>query len=461
MNASSYPVQLTLLKDAWVLVTGGGPIAARKVEELLEVGAKVRVVALELGEAMLPLVERLHAVDFRAAEPRDVVGKVLVIAATDDRAANRRIAEAATARGILVNAVDDPEVSTFSSPAVIRRGAVSLAIATGGGAPLLSAQLRRLFEAAIPEGLGAVSELLVAARLRGLRGLHLRSKLLQALGDGLLGQLVDRGEKEEAGRRLEALVQRPEERFEPGTVAIVGAGPGARALLTLRALDRLQRAEVVVHDALVDPEVLGEISPGARRVLVGGRAGNSLADPEAVRALLVSEAARGRRVVRLHAGDSGVFGRSAEELEALAQAGLEVEIVPGVSAVLAAPAAAGFPLTARGSATSFRVTTAHTREGYVTSLNTPPEEETLVILMGLFRAREILAELIESGRDPDTPAAAIDNAGRSGERVVRGTLAELADRIEGAALRGPATLVVGAVASRGRGAPQASREDAA
>jgi siroheme synthase len=176
---------------------------------------------------------------------------------------------------------------------------------------------------------------------------------------------------------------------------------------------------------------------------------------------LVSEAQRGRRVVRLHAGDSGVFGRSAEELEALAEAGIEAEIVPGVSAVLAAAAAAGFPLTARGTATSFRVTTAHTREGYVTALETAPAQETLVILMGLARAREILAGLIEAGRDPATPAVAIDSAGRAGERVVRGTLAELADRIEAAGLRGPATLVVGAVASRGRGAPQASQEDAA
>ena len=460
MSIPSYPVQLSL-EGAWVLVTGGGAIAARKVEELLEAGAKVRVVTVEVGEALLPLVERLHAIDFRPAEARDVLGKALVIAATDDRRANRRIAEAARARGILVVAVDDPEVSSFYSPAVVRRGPLCLAIGTNGAAPLLSAQLRRLFEAAIPEGLSSVADLLAEARGRGLRGLHLRSRLLQALGDGLLGRLVDRGEMEEAGRRLEALVQRAEERFDPGTVAIVGAGPGARAHLTLRALDRLHRADVVVHDALVEPEILAEVWPGTRRVQVGGRVGESAVDPAAVRALLVSEARRGLRVVRLHAGDSGVFGRSAEELDLLAAARVPVEIVPGVSSVLAAPAAAGFPLTARGEATSFRVTTAHTREGYVTALETPPERETLVILMGLFRAREILAGLIRAGRDPATPAAAIDSAGRADERIVRGTLADLADRIEAAALKGPATLVVGAVAGRGAAALRAPQEDAA
>lgn len=457
----NYPIQLTGLEGAPVLVAGGGEIALRKVEELLETGACVEVVTLWVSEAFSAVVPRLAKLTLRAVEEADVDGKRLVIAATDDRAVNRRIALAATRKGILVNAVDDPEVCTFYASATVRRGPATIAIGTDGKAPLLAAQLRRLVEALLPESVGSVGELLAGARKRGLRGLAKRSTMLRAMADAKLGRLVERGETEAAQERLAELARRTEEPFAGGTVAIVGAGPGGRAHLTLRALDRIQRADVIVHDALVLPEVLSEAMPGTRLIDMGRRCDRGGPDQSLTNALIIKEARAGLRVVRLHAGDPGVFGRAGEEIDELDAAGVKWELVPAVSSALAAPALAGVPLTRRGEARGFRVRTGHVKSGYLADVEPSKEEDTLVIMMGLGHARDILAGLVEQGMSPDTPAAAIGAASWPEEQVVTGTLGTLAERIAAVALEGPATLVVGEVAKRARAKGLAAKEEVA
>ena len=248
-------------------------------------------------------------------------------------------------------------------------------------------------------------------------------------------------------------------------MSIVGAGPGSRQLLTLRALDRIQRADVILHDALVDDEVLDLALPGTALVDVGrrsravsptspqSRAGAAALTTGAAPAStsrtdrMIGEARAGKRVVRLHGGDSFVFGRGGEEVEALEAAGIPWEVVPGVSSVLAAPAAAGVPLTQRGLARGFTVRTGHAVSGR-TRGELPSDEETVVVLMGLQSASEVLHGLAVEGRSPRTPAIAVSRASREGERVVVGTLATLAERIRAADLESPATLIVGEVARR-------------
>ncbi|MEX2048536.1 MAG: uroporphyrinogen-III C-methyltransferase, partial [Gemmatimonadota bacterium] len=272
-------------------------------------------------------------------------------------------------------------------------------------------------------------------------------RLLKALSDPTITRLVDRGDTEAAEARLEALFHEEEEAFEPGTVAIVGAGPGSRQLLTLRALDRIQRADVILHDALVQPEVLALALPGTELVDVGRRAHEARPSEELRIPLMIEAARAGKRVLRLHAGDPMVFARGGEEVDALAEAEIPWEVVPGVSAVTAAPAAAGTPLTQRGLAKGFTVRTGHDAAG-PTHGELAPADETVVVLMGLGAAEEVLAGLAAEGRPLDTPAVAISNASRKDERVVAGTLATLAKRIREAGLASPATLVVGDVARR-------------
>ena len=446
-----YPIQLVGLEGQRVLLAGGGGVAAEKIVPLIHAGARIHLVSPGVSPEMQAWLPEVWRFDRRPVRDDDVSGAKVVVAATDDPGVNRRLAEAARARGILVNAADDPAFCDFYSPAIVRRGPVVMTISTDGGSPLLAGQLRRLLEAAIPRSLTSVADLLIRLRSRGLKGLSQRGRLLRALFDPTITKLVDRGDTETAARRLEAMYREEEEPFDPGTVAIVGAGPGSRQLLTLRALDRIQRADVILHDALVEDEVLELALPGTRVVDVGHRsrgASQRVVSPSDRRIpLMIREARSGRRVVRLHGGDPFVFGRGGEEVEALTAAGISWEVVPGVSAVVAAPAAAGTPLTQRGLAKGFTVRTGHDAGGR-TRGELPPEEETVIVLMGLASAEDVLEGLASEGRAPDTPAVAVSRASRSDERMVVGTLATLAERIRASELRSPATLIVGEVARR-------------
>jgi uroporphyrin-III C-methyltransferase len=247
-----------------------------------------------------------------------------------------------------------------------------------------------------------------------------------------------------------------------GRVVLVGAGPGDPDLITRRGLSWLRRAEVVVYDLLVAPDLLDEAPPTALRIFAGKAAGRHYASQSAINAILIHHASMGRVVVRLKAGDPYVFGRGGEEVEACRRAGIAVEVVPGVSSALAAPAAAGIPLTHRGVAASFVVATGHedptkdpaARGGRVDWAALGAAGDTLVILMGMGALRAIAERLVAGGRDPATPAAVIHRGASRDQRVVCGTLGDIAARA--ATLGAPAVIVVGEVA-RFAEATEASR----
>ncbi len=446
-----YPIQLVGLEGKRVLLAGGGPVAAEKIVPLIHAGAHVHLVTPDVSAEMEEWLPKVWRFDRREVTDDDVPGAKVVVGATDDGDVNARLVAVAREHGILAQAADDKPNCDFYSPAVVRRGPVVMTISTDGGSPMLAGQLRRALEAAVPRSLTDVAELLVQLRERGMKGLANRGRMLRALFDPTITRLVDTGDTDAAADRLMELFDEDEEPFEPGTVAIVGAGPGSRHLLTLRALDRLQRADVILHDALVEEEVLRLALPATEIVDVGrrSRAMEPKAEPaDAERIPLMIEHARaGKRVVRLHGGDPFVFGRGGEEVDALAEAGIVWEVVPGVSSVIASGASAGVPLTQRDVAKGFTVRTGHDTAG-PTRGELPPDEETVVVLMGLGAARDVLAGLVAEGRSPDTPALAVSGASRPGERVVVGTLATLADRIQEAELPAPATLMIGEVARR-------------
>ena len=235
-----------------------------------------------------------------------------------------------------------------------------------------------------------------------------------------------------------------------GFVYIVGAGPGDPKLITVRGLELLRSADVVVHDRLVSPKLLDEASPDARRVFVGKACGVHALPQSEINALLVAEARSGHRVVRLKGGDPFVFGRGGEEALALAEAGVPFEVVPGVSSAVAVPAAAGIPLTHRGVASSFAVITGHRQVGEDARIEwerLARGVDTLVIVMGLANLPAIARELIAHGRDPDTPAALIERGTTEAQRTVTATLATLADAAAAARLEAPVLAVVGHVVS--------------
>jgi uroporphyrin-III C-methyltransferase/precorrin-2 dehydrogenase/sirohydrochlorin ferrochelatase len=232
-----------------------------------------------------------------------------------------------------------------------------------------------------------------------------------------------------------------------GVVSLVGAGPGDPALLTRKAAMRLRAADLVLYDALVDPRVLA-LARRAQRFFVGKRAGRHAMTQEAIHALMIRAARRGRRVVRLKGGDPFVFGRGGEEAIALRTAGIPFDIVPGVTTAIAAPALAGIPVTHRGVASAFFVVSGHDMTSFAANVSgLTPNGATLVVLMGLARSAPIAVDLIRRGWLHSTPAAVIVAASTADQEVWRGTLDDLAgDRLDVSA-DGPGTIVIGDVVS--------------
>lgn len=453
------------LRGRTVLVVGGGTVARRKVEALLEAGARVVVGAPRLEPTLADWAAR-HRIAHRAGEfdPDWLADAWLAIAATDDAAANHAIADAAERRYVWVNVVDDVELSRFQVPARVERGPLQIAISSGGGAPMLARLVRERLEAQFDESYGALAQLLTRHRERirarwpahGEHGLAARRRGITRLLAGPLQSLLRKRQHIAAEHALEKILDADSahEASSPaetpiGSVVLVGAGPGDPGLLTLRALRVLNEADVIFHDRLVSPEVLQLARRDAERIEVGKQAGHHHATQERINALLIEHALAGRRVVRLKGGDPFVFGRGGEELEALRAHGIPFEVVPGITAAVACAAYAGVPLTHRDHAQSVRLVTAQCK----TSLDTldwpalAQERQTLAVYMGVAMLDTLQARLIAHGRDAATPFALIENGSHAGQRVVTGPLSQLAERARGHGVQSPAMLIIGEVAA--------------
>lgn len=442
------------------LVVGGGEVALRKLELLASAGAAATVVAVAASDA----VQHLCAVQGWPLHRRpfvddDMQGCMLAIAATGEDAVNRAVAAAGERRGVFVNCVDDGACSTALFPAIVDRAPVTVAISTGGASPTLARLLRERIEAALPAGVGKLARYLGSRRARiadALPDARARQRFWQRALDGDLGDRVQREDTAGADAILEAALAAP---AATGLVSLVGAGPGDPDLLTVKALRCLQAADVVYHDRLVGDDVLARCRRDARRVAIGrrGAAPNALhggADERqpAINGRLIADAQRGLRVVRLKGGDPLLFGRAGEEIAALAAAGVPFEIVPGVTAALACAAAAGIPLTHRSWAQSVRFVTARRRDGAVNAewpeLARPGQ--TLVVYMGLAVLPTLCERLLAEGAAPATPVAVVAKGTLPGQRIVGGTLCDIAARAKAANLRGPATTIIGRVAALAR-----------
>ena len=405
-----------------VVVVGGGAMALVRCRQLAEIGARVKVVAPEVREEVAAAAAEVHR---RPFVPADLDGAWFAVAAATPEV-NRAVGLAAEARRVLVNAVDDPLHASAYTAATFRRGDVVVAISTAGRAPALGALLRRALEAVVPEDVAGWVDLAERER-EGWKRAGTPLGVRRA-------RLLDHVRDEEP-----ALVT--------GSVSLVGAGPGDPALLTRRGAARLRQADVVMHDALVSPEVL-DLAPRAQRFPVGKRAGKPSVDQRAIERLLVRLARRGKRVVRLKCGDPFVFGRGGEEALALADAGIPFEVVPGVSSAISAPALAGIPVTHRGLAAGFAVISGHGERAWGPAVDgIGPGTLSLVVLMGLGERAAIADRLLTRGWSPETPAAIVLGAASDEAFTWRGTLAGLMSApISQDRAHLPGTLVIGSVA---------------
>ncbi|WP_426702854.1 siroheme synthase CysG [Rhodanobacter sp. Col0626] len=446
-----YPLFADLSRRA-VLVVGGGPVAERKVAALLGAQAQVTVNAPTLTPQLRQWVASGRVAHRGDAFQESWLDRVwLVVAATSDTELNRLIATFAELRRIFVNVVDDATLSSFHVPAVIDRAPLTIAISSGGEAPMLARLLRERLETLLDHSLGGLTAL--AARLRKrirvrYPDMAARRRFYESLFAGRVAALLRQGQPEAARLAAEQALAEPSVALA-GSVVLVGAGPGDPGLLTLRALRALNEADVILHDRLVSAEVLELARRDAERIEVGKQAGNHHTTQDGIHALLLQHARAGRRVVRLKGGDPFVFGRGGEELEFLRDHHIPYEVVPGITAALACAAYAGVPLTHRDHAQSVRFVTAHCQSSR-DSLDwaaLAQERQTLAVYMGVAELTGLQAQLIAHGRAPSTPFALIENGSRPEQRVITGTLANLPERAAVHAVRSPALLILGEVAS--------------
>ncbi|WP_411833021.1 siroheme synthase CysG [Pseudoxanthomonas mexicana] len=452
MSAPLFPLFADLRQRA-VLVVGGGAVAERKVEALLHAGALPRVGAPALTARLDDWARQGRIAHVEGGfTPAWLEGVWLVVAATDDARVNHAVAAAAESRRLLANVVDDAELSSFHVPAVIERGALQVAISSGGGAPMVARHLRRQLETWLDDSWGALVDLFARQRQR-IRArfpqLGQRRRFFEDALAGPLPQLLRRRQTERAAQWLDEALASPVAAACPGFVTLVGAGPGDPGLLTLNALRAMNEADVILHDRLVSNDVLRLARRDAARIEVGKSASGHSVRQEQIHALMLEHARAGLRVVRLKGGDPFVFGRGGEELEFLRAHGVGYAVVPGITAALACGAYAGIPLTHRDHAQSVRLVTAHCKD----SLDTldwaalAQERQTLAVYMGVAGLDGFRARMLAAGRAPGTPFALVENGSRAVQRVVTGTL----DDLPAAALRhrvqSPALLILGEVAA--------------
>ncbi|MEJ0040129.1 MAG: siroheme synthase CysG [Gammaproteobacteria bacterium] len=451
------------LRGSPVVVVGGGGVALRKVDLLLKAGARITVIAPKLHDELRALAGR-GQLDYVALEfhPHHLDGTSLVIAATDSREVNAAVSAAAKARRLPINVVDDPELSTFIFPAIIDRSPVIVAVGSSGNSPVLARRVRQQIEALLPARLGALARFVGDRRNEVKRTLtpEQRRPFWERIIGGIVGSRVLAGDESDANAKFQnelaaadATSSEISEDGRVGEVYLIGAGPGDPDLLTLRAVQLLQQADVILYDRLVSDAVLDRARRDAQRVFVGKETGGDHHATQArIHELLVRYAKRGLRVARLKGGDPFIFGRGGEEIEALSANGIPYVVVPGITAALGAAAAAGIPLTHRRLAQSVTFAAGHALDDETLdwrSLGLP--HHTVVFYMGVAQMPRIVARLTDAGASADHPAALIERGSMADQRVIRGTLATIVELARRYDVQPPALLIVGEVASLAKG----------
>jgi uroporphyrin-III C-methyltransferase/precorrin-2 dehydrogenase/sirohydrochlorin ferrochelatase len=437
------------LQERKAVIAGGAAGAAWKTELLAAAGARVTVFADEMSAEMDAIAIassgriRLHR---RRAHPSDLEGAAIAVVDLDQAEA---AAFSALARecGIPVNVVDKPALSDFTFGTIVNRSPVVIGISTDGAAPVLGQAIRRRIETLLPQTLAgwarAAKEIRTAVARRLPVG-PLRRAFWERFVDRAFSGEVARGKAQDVAGLLDQVAR---SKLKEGCVTLVGAGPGDAELLTIKAVRALQRADVILYDALVSEEVLSLARREAKRMMVGKRGRGESCRQEDINATMLSLARQGRDVVRLKSGDPMIFGRAGEEIATLKQAGIRVEIVPGVTAALGAAARLGISLTNRDHAHSVRFVTGHSRDGELPAdldwRGLADPQTTLVVYMGGRTAPRIAGRLIAEGLPRSTPVVVIENATRRDERIQRTTLTRLV--AQPIAATGPVILTIGQV----------------
>ncbi len=428
-----------------VLVVGAGRVALRKVELLLQAGADIRLVAPEIDDELRSLLAGEHSIIEATYDKQSLEGVALAVAATADEHVNRQVSEDAQRQMIPVNVVDQPALCTVVFPAIIDRSPLLVSVGSGGASPVLVRHIRELLEHVLPESLASLASYLKSRRgwlKQALPDVVVRRRATEKFLSSPGKEFASQGQSEAADAYLKV-----EGSPVSGEVYVVGGGPGDPDLLTLRALQLMQQADIILYDNLVTDAVLARARRDARRQFVGKRSGHRSITQEDINQQLISLARQGNRVLRLKGGDPFIFGRGGEETQALVEAGVPFQVVPGITAASGCAAYAGIPLTHRDHSQSVRFVTGRPSDGAIDlpwqELVTP--NQTVVFYMGLSALSVICQQLIQHGLDADMPIAIVSKGTTTEQKVICGnleTITGLAARLQ---IESPTLIIVGMV----------------
>lgn len=446
-----FPISLKLQQQP-CLIVGGGHIAYRKAVLLAKAHAVIHVLSPEIDANLLALVNQTQGqyISQKFDSARSMRNFRLVIAATNDKAVNQAVFEACEAENVLVNSVDDPPHCRFMVPAIIDRSPLIVSVASNGTSPVLSRQIRTQLESSIPHGMGKLAEFSGKWRPAVKTKIENPDERRIFWEDLYASPLKEQVFNDNIAAADQLIQQALNEWQKPkGEVYLVGAGPGDPELLTLKALRLMQQADVVIYDRLVSGPIMDLCRRDAEKIYVGKARSNHAVPQEGINALLVKYASEGKRVCRLKGGDPFIFGRGGEEIQELFAAGVAFQVVPGITAASGCSAYAGIPLTHRDYAQSVRFLTGHLKEG---SPELPWNElvyqnQTLVLYMGLVGLEKICEKLIEHGQRPDMPVALVSKGTTPEQKVVVGTLADIASKVADHQIQAPTLTIIGDVVS--------------
>lgn len=447
------------LKNQAVLVFGAGEVAKRKIKMLLKTGARVTCIGLQIDQDLLFLRDH-ESIEIKVSDLKSVNNPYLktifiqqfrlVVSATNDRKLAKQIFEICNSHQVLINTVDEKKWCNYITPAIVDRNPVLISISSGGSAPVLAKNIKAQLEQLIPHRLGAL-----ARKADGMRGLVKssisgfldRKRFWNKFFSSSHAEDVLQGSASANTDEIIQQLQQPQ--AANGEVLLVGAGPGDPELLTIKALQILQKADVVFHDRLVSPEILDLIRKDAELFSVGKSMGHHSVPQSQINELLIQHAKQGKKVVRLKGGDPFVFGRGGEEIQALKSHDVKYQIVPGITAAVGCSAYAGIPLTHRDFAQNVLFVTAHCK-GSIDTLDWASlarEQQTIAVYMGLMKSAHLSSQLIKHGKATTTPVALIENGTHKDQRVITCELQNLATTISENQVQSPTLIVIGEVAA--------------
>jgi uroporphyrin-III C-methyltransferase/precorrin-2 dehydrogenase/sirohydrochlorin ferrochelatase len=439
------------LEGAEILIVGGGNQALQKLRLALKTSARITIVARTIDDEIARVGRsgrvRIERRDFLAS---DGDGKALAFVATGVPEENQAIAAVLRAAKVPVNVVDTPDLSSFITPAIVDRDPVVVAIGTEGATPVIAREIKTKLEAWLPSRLGAVATKAAALRAHVATLFHdgtTRRRFWMRLLAGPFRAAALAGDDAATKAAVEEEIAHThhDEVTRIGRVILIGCGPGDADLLTLKAQQALQEADVLVIDRLVSPAVLEHARRDAHRIEVGKTPGGPSVSQDEINRIIVREGLKGQTVARLKGGDAFIFGRAAEEIAAARAAGLTVEVVPGITAAHGIAARLGLPLTLRERVRQFSVLTGATADGVVdhdwASLARPGAASA--VYMGVGSAPLIEREMIAHGADPSLPVVVAENGTLVQERIVETRLDLLALSIRELGIKGPAIIYLG------------------